>query len=208
MADPQKYEQLVAEQHARYPSITLPPEYAELFEVNTLQILVKLARYKFVARILKPSDEVLEVGSGTGIGAIFLAQHAASVIGLEIKRHDYEAAVAVNQRPNVSFRHQSLYDFTPPDRRFDAVVSIDVIEHMPIEDGRRFAAELARRCRDDGVVVVGSPSIHSYPYQSKYSQAAHIKCYDQGELVELMDCLLYTSPSPRDLSTSRMPSSA
>ena len=26
--------------------------------------------------------------------------------------------------------------------------------------------------------------------------------------MELSDCLLYTSPSPRDLSTSRMPSSA
>ena len=26
--------------------------------------------------------------------------------------------------------------------------------------------------------------------------------------VEILDCLLYTSPSPRDLSTSRMPSSA
>ena len=30
--------------------------------------------------------------------------------------------------------------------------------------------------------------------------------YDSGEL--FLDCLLYTSPSPRDLSTSRMPSSA
>ena len=29
-----------------------------------------------------------------------------------------------------------------------------------------------------------------------------------GELPEYMSCLLYTSPSPRDLSTSRMPSSA
>ena len=28
------------------------------------------------------------------------------------------------------------------------------------------------------------------------------------DLVYLMGCLLYTSPSPRDLSTSRMPSSA
>ena len=36
---------------------------------------------------------------------------------------------------------------------------------------------------------------------------------DSGELEEnpnalIDDCLLYTSPSPRDLSTSRMPSSA
>ena len=29
-----------------------------------------------------------------------------------------------------------------------------------------------------------------------------------GELVEFMTCLLYTSPSPRDGATSRMPSSA
>ena len=28
------------------------------------------------------------------------------------------------------------------------------------------------------------------------------------EIVHVIDCLLYTSPSPRDLSTSRMPSSA
>ena len=34
---------------------------------------------------------------------------------------------------------------------------------------------------------------------------------DQGEIPNLLlsgTCLLYTSPSPRDLSTSRMPSSA
>ena len=30
----------------------------------------------------------------------------------------------------------------------------------------------------------------------------------QSTLIELRACLLYTSPSPRDLSTSRMPSSA
>ena len=29
-----------------------------------------------------------------------------------------------------------------------------------------------------------------------------------GTIKEALDCLLYTSPSPRDLSTSRMPSSA
>ena len=31
---------------------------------------------------------------------------------------------------------------------------------------------------------------------------------DVGDYVDVRDCLLYTSPSPRDLSTSRMPSSA
>ena len=31
---------------------------------------------------------------------------------------------------------------------------------------------------------------------------------DLSQEIEIMACLLYTSPSPRDLSTSRMPSSA
>ena len=31
---------------------------------------------------------------------------------------------------------------------------------------------------------------------------------DDGQVVTRKICLLYTSPSPRDLSTSRMPSSA
>ena len=36
------------------------------------------------------------------------------------------------------------------------------------------------------------------------------KLVEKGDLVSMMtnNCLLYTSPSPRDLSTSRMPSSA
>ena len=36
-----------------------------------------------------------------------------------------------------------------------------------------------------------------------------MKKVDEGSAVEVLNlCLLYTSPSPRDLSTSRMPSSA
>jgi len=31
---------------------------------------------------------------------------------------------------------------------------------------------------------------------------------EEGVLADQLGCLLYTSPSPRDLSTSRMPSSA
>lgn len=184
--DPAAYEKLVEEQHARFPSLVLPPEYAELFETNTLMVLIKLARYKFAARMLKPVDDVLEVGSGTGLGAIFLSQHVRRVTGLEIKPHDYGAACAMNRRENVEFRHQSLFDYDLA-RRHDAVVSLDVIEHLEPDIGRQFVARLAHHCKPDGLVLIGTPSIYSFPYQGKYSQAAHVKCYDQKELVQLMD---------------------
>jgi 2-polyprenyl-3-methyl-5-hydroxy-6-metoxy-1,4-benzoquinol methylase len=184
--DPQRYDQLVSEQHSRFPSITLPPEYAELFEINTLQVLIKLARYKFVARLLRKHDDVLEVGSGTGLGAIFLSQHARHVTGLEIKPHDHAAASAASRRANVVFLLQSLFDYDP-EAKHDAVVALDVIEHLTVEVGDQFVRRMAHHCKSNGIVAIGTPSIHSYPYQSKYSQAAHVKCYDQEELTKLMD---------------------
>jgi 2-polyprenyl-3-methyl-5-hydroxy-6-metoxy-1,4-benzoquinol methylase len=184
--DPLRYEQLVEAQHERFPSITLPPEYAELFETNTLMVLIKLARYKFAVRMLKATDRVLEVGCGTGLGAMFVSQHTAHVTGLEIKPHDYQAAVAVNRRGNVSFRPESLFDHDP-DLRYDAVLSLDVLEHLDPDAGSRLIGRMAGHCKPDGLVVVGTPSIHSYPYQGKYSQAAHVKCYSRDELTVLMD---------------------
>jgi len=184
--DDEIYAQLVREQEAHFPSITLAPEYAELFEINTLQILIKLARYKFACRMLKRTDSILEVGSGTGLGGMFLSQHCHDVTGLEIKPNDHAASIAVNRRDNVKFLHQSLYDY-PSEAKHDVVVSIDVLEHMSMEDGRRFIAKMVSHLKPSGMMILGTPSIHSYPYQSKYSRAAHVKCYDQPELVGLMD---------------------
>jgi 2-polyprenyl-3-methyl-5-hydroxy-6-metoxy-1,4-benzoquinol methylase len=184
--NPEQYSRLVAEQHANFPPLAVPSEYSELFQVNTLQLLVKLARYKFVARLLKRTDDLLEVGSGSGLGTIFLSQHVKHVTGLEINKHDFDAACSVNKRENVTLRNQSIFDYAA-ERKHDAALAMDVIEHFEVEGGRKLVAQMARQCAPQGVVFIGTPSIHSYPYQSKYSQAAHIKCYDQAELVALMD---------------------
>ena len=49
------------------------------------------------------------------------------------------------------------------------------------------------------------------PDQAAMGRAKHwirVDRYYEGEFPNIKVCLLYTSPSPRDLSTSRMPSSA
>ena len=52
-------------------------------------------------------------------------------------------------------------------------------------------------------VVVPGPGI-----VAELSQEDYASVYGGDALANIGDCLLYTSPSPRDLSTSRMPSSA
>jgi len=51
----------------------------------------------------------------------------------------------------------------------------------------------------DGMLVAGGTDL--YPNMKR-------RQFEPKVLVGLRGCLLYTSPSPRDLSTSRMPSSA
>ena len=75
----------------------------------------------------------------------------------------------------------------PSDDQFDAVVSLDVIEHLTVDQGHSLVAEMSRRLKPGGLLVIGSPSIWSYPYQSPISQVSHVKCYDLPELETLIE---------------------
>ncbi|MES9883181.1 MAG: class I SAM-dependent methyltransferase [Sedimenticola sp.] len=184
--DQELYKSLVEQIYARYPDgITLTPEYAEFVQENTMSLLVRLARYKFVARQLKASDRVLEVGSGSGLGCTFLGQHCEAVIGLDIKTTEVDEARSLCKRDNVKFQVGDIFGQSAS-HDFDCVVALDVIEHMDTDMGRKLIAAMARQLKSDGFLVIGTPSIHSYPHQGALSQASHVKCYDLPELVEVI----------------------
>jgi len=52
-ADPELYQKLIDELYADNPPITLPPEYGAFFKNDLLRLFIRLARYKFVARLIK-----------------------------------------------------------------------------------------------------------------------------------------------------------
>lgn len=185
--DPLLYQKLVDEIYAKYRNgVTLPPEYAQFVQENLLRLTIRLARYKFVARLLRGSDRVLEVGSGSGLGAIFLGQHCAQVTGVDVKEHEVLEARSINQRPNVQFEVADFFDLEPQ-RKVDVIVALDIIEHMPVEMGHRLVATAGRHLAPTGMLVIGTPSVYSYEYQGPLSKASHIKCYDQQELVSLIE---------------------
>jgi 2-polyprenyl-3-methyl-5-hydroxy-6-metoxy-1,4-benzoquinol methylase len=184
--DSERYQHLIEEMYETYPPITLSPEYAHFIQDNLLRFLIRLARYKFIARLIKDTDDVLEVGAGSGLGTIFLGQHAAKVTGLDIKQYELDEARAINRRENVTFLLQDFFTYDPQ-HKHDVIVALDVIEHMSTEDGHRLIAAMARHLKLNGMAVLGTPSIYSYEYQSPLSKASHVKCYDQQELVSLVE---------------------
>jgi len=170
----------------KYEPITLPAEYAHYIQDNTLQLLVRLARYKFVAKHLKKTDRVFEIGSGVGVGAQFLAQHCAFVKGIEFKDDEIARANAVKRRSNVEFVQGDFFDMDEKEK-FDAIINLDVIEHMPENIGEKLIAKTTRHLEKNGMMIIGTPSIYSFPYQGPQSKAAHIKCYDQEELLKIVN---------------------
>jgi 2-polyprenyl-3-methyl-5-hydroxy-6-metoxy-1,4-benzoquinol methylase len=183
----EEYQNLVDEIYRQYSEgVTLTPEYAQFVQENLLRFFIRLARYKFVAKMLKSGDSVMEVGSGSGLGSMFLSQHCQHVTGIDVKTTEVDEARALNKRKNVDFLVQDIFKI-PKKRKFDVVVSLDVIEHMPIELGHKFLRAKALHLNDNGMLIVGTPSIYSYQYQSPLSQASHVKCYDLPELLEMMD---------------------
>ncbi|GJL53178.1 MAG: hypothetical protein NPIRA02_03100 [Nitrospirales bacterium] len=185
-ADPEQYEKLVGELYANYKGAIFPPEYGYFLEKDLLRLLIRLARYKFVARLIKKTDRVLEIGCGSGLGSVFLSQFCSHVTGMDVKNTEIAEARALNPRDNVEFQMGDVFD-VEASQRYDVVVALDVIEHMPVEQGHQLVAAMAGHLHPSGMTVIGSPSLYSYQYQSALSKASHVKCYDQEELLNLIE---------------------
>ena len=68
--------------------------------------------------------------------------------------------------------------------------------------------DTAKEKPQEGTVVAVGPGKKDEPTTVKVGDKVLYGKYSGSELKLDGNCLLYTSPSPRDLSTSRMPSSA
>ena len=87
-------------------------------------------------------------------------------------------------------------------RAYDQVIHDVALQKLPV----RFAIDRAGQVGADGPTHAGAFDI---TYLSTLPNFVVMAASDEAELVMMINtCLLYTSPSPRDLSTSRMPSSA
>ena len=79
------------------------------------------------------------------------------------------------------------------------------MSHISADDVRK-VAKLARLNLPDDKIATFTGQLESI--LGYVSQLEQVDTTGVPETTRAMDCLLYTSPSPRDHSTSRMPSSA
>lgn len=144
-----------------------------------------LARYKFVSKMLSGKKKVLEVGCGDAFGTRVVLQEVDSICAIDF---DQVFIKDINERMEQRWRFEcKVHDILsgPMGEIFDAAYSIDVLEHIPKEKEDIYMANISQSLDDNGVLIIGIPSIQSQKYASEESKRGHINCKDNGQLKAL-----------------------
>jgi len=148
---------------------------------------ILLARYKFVSKMLSGRRDVGELGCGDAFGSRIVLQEVGrlSVYDFDPVFVDDVKARWSEDWPLEAFLHDIVA--APLPRRHDAIYSLDVIEHIPRQDEDAYIANLRSSLTDDGVLIIGTPSLESQAYASAISKAGHVNCKNGNELKALLE---------------------
>ena len=140
------------------------------------RLVFTLSRYKFVAKMLTGKNRVAEIGCGDGFGARIVKQEVGQLTITDydsyfIKRFE---DIVSEKYPISAVEHNILEG--PLGQKFDAIYSLDVLEHIPINHEDVFVKNIINSLGSNGIVILGMPSIESQTYASPASKEGHINC--------------------------------
>lgn len=150
------------------------------------RLVFLLARYKFVSKMIDGATNVLEVGCADGFGTRVVAQVVPKLTAVDFDAEFIEDAINVadHRYPVTFLRHDMLAGPVPGS--FDAAYCLDVLEHIAIESEDAFIGNIAASLTENGLLIVGSPSLESQDYASVLSKLGHVNCKTQADLKTTM----------------------
>lgn len=102
------------------------------------------------------NKDVLDAGCGDGWYTAKIAEQGAKTVGLDYSERSVEFARLLVS--SATFHVGSLTKIPLPDNSVDTIISIQVLEHLPLPEVQAAVAELARVLRKDGSFIISVPS--------------------------------------------------
>jgi hypothetical protein len=146
-----------------------------------------LSRYKFVAKMLSGCRNVGEIGCGDAFGTRIVLQEIK-----DVTVYDFDPVFIEDIRARQDERwplRAEVHDIVagPLPRKHEALFSLDVLEHIGAEDEHAYLANICASLADDGLLMIGTPSLESQPFASPPSKAGHVNCKSGNELKALLE---------------------
>jgi 2-polyprenyl-3-methyl-5-hydroxy-6-metoxy-1,4-benzoquinol methylase len=158
--------------------------YGEVGARYKLGFYRHLAAYEFALSRLRPGDRVLDLGCGTGYGTALLAGKCARVTGADYSQEAIDYASARYSAGNCAFRRADALDTGLAEAGFDAVCSIQVIEHLADQEG--FLREVLRILAPGGSFIAATPNKATYFPEQEVGFSFHCKEYHAPELKDFL----------------------
>ncbi|MCA3729993.1 MAG: sugar nucleotide-binding protein [Phenylobacterium sp.] len=156
------------------------------YATNPKRLAFTLSRYKFVAKMLTGKTSVLEIGCADAFGTPLVLQEVGALTAADFDwMFVREAQVSHPFRDRITFLRHDMVE-GPLAGVFDAAFCLDVLEHIAPEAESRFVLNVCESLTDDGVFVVGIPSLESQVYASEISKVGHVNCKTGEDLRAFM----------------------
>ena len=133
---------------------------------------------------LKPGLRILDIGSGWGELALYLAEmENVDVTGVTLSKEQHALSNEKARQAGLSDRVRfQLRDYRELDDRFDRIVSVGMFEHVGVHHYDEFFAKINALMKDDGVMLLhsighmsppgtASPWLRKYIFPGAYSPA-------------------------------------
>lgn len=147
-----------------------------------------LARCKFVSKMLSGKKKVAEVGCGDAFGSRIVRQEVG-----ELHVYDFDPIFVKDIKERRSKRWpvephvHDILDGPLKQGPFDAIYSLDVMEHIPQKKEHVYLANLKKSLSSHGTLIIGMPSLESQAYASPQSKIGHINCKSGKDLKAVLE---------------------
>ena len=139
--------------------------FKKILAKNPLMATVKLARYKFVSKMLDKNDYVVDVGCGGGLSTFYYSNFCRKAVGIDNDaRRIKEWKEFKNKK--LDFVNLNALDISKLNFDVNCIINVDFIEHITKKEGIIFIKNCKKflqnqKNRRNKMLIIGTPSYYS-----------------------------------------------
>jgi SAM-dependent methyltransferase len=152
---------------------------------SPLMIARHFCAYQF-AKDYMPGKDALDIGCGEGYGSYYLSGFAKSVRGIDYDNAIIDYARNKYRRDNLAFQTVNIKDLGSMERKFDAICSFQVIEH--INDAKMYLKDIAGLLsQNQATFICSTPNrLDASPGSVEPYNKFHVREYLLDEFAQLL----------------------
>ena len=152
-----------------------------LYRSDPRKLLFTMSKYKFVAKMFSGLEKVAEIGCQEGFGVPLILQEASQYYGIDFYQPFIEYCNKTKNDNRSSFDVHDICE-SQLSQQFDGIFALDVLEHISPEGTNSFYDNICLSLKENGIAIIGMPTIESQQYAGEPSKIGHVNCLSKNNL--------------------------